>query len=60
MVNNKGAYLVKLFLYLISIFWISIGLTALINPLKLKTLYINIVKPVKALFIIPLIADVLF
>ena len=49
----------KLFLYLISIFWIIIGLTALINPLKLKTLYTSIVKPVKALFILPLIAGLL-
>ena len=49
----------KLFLYLISIFWLLIGLTALITPLKLKTLYTNIVRPAKALFILPLIAGLL-
>jgi len=49
----------KLFLYLISIFWLLIGLTALITPLKLKTFYTGIVRPVKALFILPLIAGLL-
>jgi hypothetical protein len=50
----------KTFLYLISIFWILMGTAFTLFPLKSKTLYANLVKPVKALFILPLIAGVLF
>lgn len=50
----------KLFLLAISLFWITIGLSAILIPSKLKNLYISLVKPVKILFILPLLAGVLF
>jgi len=49
----------NVFLYIISIFWISIGIFAVTTPLKLKTLYAGLVKHVKALFILPIIVGVL-
>jgi len=50
----------KIFLLSISIFWISLGTASILAPLKLKTLYTNLVKPVKPLFILPLIFGILF
>ena len=50
----------KLFLLLISIFWLIIGITALLYPLKIKEFYAHIIKHSKALFILPLIAGILF
>jgi uncharacterized protein YjeT (DUF2065 family) len=45
----------KLFLLAISIFWIIIGLTALISPSNLKKFYSSIIKLAKKLFILPLL-----
>ena len=45
----------KLFLLAISIFWITIGLTAVISPSKLKKFYRPITKLAKKLFILPLL-----
>jgi len=60
----------KTFLYLISIFWLLIGITALLYPLKLKELYTHIIKSIdpptlcgghsKPLFFLPLIFGLLF
>lgn len=50
----------KLFLLSISIFWLTIGILFLLFPLKAKTLYTHIIKPAKSLFILPLIAGILF
>jgi len=50
----------KIFLLSISIFWISLGIAFILFPLKLKTLYTHLVKPGKALFILPLLVGVLF
>ena len=50
----------KTFLYLISVFWLTIGTFALLTPLKLKTFYSKLIKPVKPLFILPLLAAWLF
>jgi uncharacterized protein YjeT (DUF2065 family) len=45
----------KLFLLAISIFWITIGLTAVISPLNLKKFYSSMTKLAKKLFILPLL-----
>lgn len=50
----------KIFLYFISIFWMLLGIAFSLFPLKSKALYTNLIKPVKALFILPLIAGALF
>lgn len=50
----------KLFLLAISLFWLLIGITSLLYPLKIKEFYTHIIKPVKSLFILPLIAGLLF
>ena len=50
----------KIFLSIISIFWLAVGIAFLIFPLKSKNFYTKMVKPVKALFILPLIAGLLF
>ncbi|MDP2920886.1 MAG: hypothetical protein Q8O12_00760 [Candidatus Omnitrophota bacterium] len=50
----------KAFLYLISIFWILAGTAFILFPLKSKALYTNLIKPIKALFILPLLIGVLF
>ena len=50
----------KLFLLIISLFWLLIGITALLYPLKLKKLYSYIITYAKVLFFLPLIAGILF
>ena len=50
----------KLFLLLISIFWLLIGILALLYPLKLKELYTHIIKHSKPLFFLPLVCGILF
>ena len=50
----------KIFLLVISAFWFAAGLVFTLFPKKSKTFYTNIVKPVKALFIIPLACGFLF
>ncbi|MFC1666349.1 hypothetical protein ACFL0P_00565 [Candidatus Omnitrophota bacterium] len=50
----------KIFLLFISKFWILVGIAFLFFPKKSKTIYGNIVKPVKALFILPLLFGVGF
>jgi len=60
----------KLFLLLISIFWLTIGITALLYPLKIKQFYSHIIKSIdpptlcgghsKPLFFLPLIFGILF
>ena len=50
----------KAFLCLISIFWILVGIAFILSPKKSKTIYNNLIKPVKALFILPLSFGVLF
>lgn len=45
----------KLFLLAMSIFWITIGLTAVISPPNLKKFYSSITKLAKKLFILPLL-----
>ena len=50
----------KIFLLLISIFWLTIGITALLYPLKIKDFYSHIIKHSKSLFILPLIFGILF
>ena len=50
----------KLFLLAISIFWITIGLTAVISPSKLKKFYSPITKLAKKLFILPLLIGTAF
>jgi uncharacterized protein YjeT (DUF2065 family) len=49
----------KIFLLAISFFWLLVGLFALINPSKLKSLYTSLVKPIKALFIPPIAVGML-
>ncbi len=50
----------KIFLYLISIFWILVGAAFILFPKRSKTLYTRLVKPAKALSILPLSIGVLF
>ena len=50
----------KFFLLTISLFWILIGLTALLYPLKIKQFYSRILNLSKTLFFLPLIAGILF
>jgi len=50
----------KLFLLAISIFWITIGLTAVISPLRLKKFYSSMTKLAKKLFILPLLIGAAF
>jgi hypothetical protein len=50
----------KTFLYFVSIFWIFVGIAFILFPLKSKTLYTSLIKPIKALFILPLLFGVLF
>ena len=45
----------KLFLLVISIFWVSVGTTAALSPLKFKTFFTHLIKPAKWLFILPLL-----
>ena len=45
----------KLFLLVISMFWITIGLIAVISPSNLKKFYGSITKLAKKLFILPLL-----
>ena len=50
----------KIFLLLISIFWLTIGITALLYPLKIKDFYSHIIKHSKSLFFLPLVFGILF
>lgn len=50
----------KAFLCLVSIFWILVGIAFILFPKKSKTLYTNLIKPVKTLFILPLLFGLLF
>ena len=50
----------KIFLYLISGFWLLAGTIFILFPLKSKALYAKLVKPVKPLFILPLLFGVGF
>ncbi len=50
----------KLFLLAISIFWITIGLTAVMSPSNLKKFYSSITKLAKKLFILPLLIGTAF
>jgi len=50
----------KIFLWAISIFWITIGITSILFPLKFKTLYTHLIKPIKGLFILPLSFGLIF
>ena len=50
----------KPFLYIISVFWLVIGVLFLLFPQRSKTLYTKLVKPTKTLFLSPIIAGVLF
>ncbi len=50
----------KIFLLVISVFWLLAGLVFLIFPLKSKTFYTKLIKPTKPLFILPLLAGILF
>ncbi|MBU1007172.1 MAG: hypothetical protein KKH08_06265, partial [Candidatus Omnitrophica bacterium] len=50
----------KIFLLTISLFWLLIGITALLYPLKIKDFYSHIIKHSKPLFFLPLIFAILF
>src|SRR3989338_571949 len=50
----------KAFLCFISIFWMFVGIVLILFPKRSKTLYANLIKPVKALFMLPLSFGLLF
>lgn len=50
----------KIFLCLISIFWLLAGIAFLLFPKQSKKLYANLIKPVKGLGILPLLIGILF
>ncbi|MFA5340013.1 MAG: hypothetical protein WC317_07715 [Candidatus Omnitrophota bacterium] len=49
----------KLFLLLMSLFWIAVGITLILSPAKFKSFYTRLIKPAKALFILPLVIGLL-
>ncbi|MBU3912082.1 MAG: hypothetical protein KKD90_05800 [Candidatus Omnitrophica bacterium] len=50
----------KPFLLFMSFFWIFVGTAFILSPLKLKKLYTHLIKPAKALFIMPLLFGLIF
>ena len=50
----------KIFLWIVSVLWIIVGIVSLISPAGLKKFYSSLVKPVKWLGILPIIAGLLF
>lgn len=50
----------KIFLWIISLLWIIVGISALISPVALKKFYNRLTKSIKPISILPLIAGLLF
>lgn len=50
----------KIFLWIVSALWIIVGIVAIISPAGLKKFYSGLLRPLKWLSILPILAGLLF